>query len=90
LELAAHLGPIDWLGDQRYAMTSVIVFSLGQCFGTLPRELFEAAETDGTDGTDWTGLPIAVTFTTAPIMVVFFFLQRYFVQGAYGTSGLVQ
>lgn len=81
------MGPIDWLGYQRHAMTSVIVFSLGQCFGTLPRELFEAAETDGTD---WTGLPAAVTFTTAPIMVVLFSLQRYFVQGAYGTSGLVQ
>ena len=44
----------------------------------------------GTDGTDWTGLCAAVTFTTVPIIVLFLFLQRYFVSGAYGVEGAVR
>ncbi|MFC4947765.1 carbohydrate ABC transporter permease [Pseudonocardia sp. GCM10023141] len=44
----------------------------------------------GSDGTDWTGLCAAVTFTTVPIIVLFLFLQRYFVSGVYGTQGSVR
>ncbi|MBW4093999.1 MAG: carbohydrate ABC transporter permease [Acidobacteria bacterium] len=44
----------------------------------------------GTEGTDWTGLCAAVTFTTLPIIVLFLFLQKYFVTGAYGTQGSVR
>ncbi|MFT8396175.1 carbohydrate ABC transporter permease [Propionibacterium sp.] len=44
----------------------------------------------GAEGTDWTGLSAAVTFTTVPIMILFFCLQRYFVQGAFSTQGAVQ
>lgn len=44
----------------------------------------------GTDGTDWTGLCAAVTFTTFPIIVLFLFLQKYFLNGAYGVEGAVR
>lgn len=44
----------------------------------------------GAEGTDWTGLSAAVTFTTMPIMILFFCLQKYFVQGAFSTQGAVQ
>ena len=44
----------------------------------------------GTEGTDWTGLSAAITFTTVPIIVLFVFLQKYFVSGAYGTEGAVR
>lgn len=143
-----HLYDTYWIQILPWGASVFGIFLLRQYFGTLPRELFEAAEMDGagpltmvfriagplalpslilvglnafmgswsafiwpylmtqspqlrpievglqafygTDGTDWTGLAAAVTFTSVPIMVVFFFLQRYFVQGAYGTSGVVQ
>jgi multiple sugar transport system permease protein len=42
------------------------------------------------DGTDWTGLCAAVTFTTLPVILLFLFLQRYFVAGVYGTQGSVR
>lgn len=44
----------------------------------------------GSDGTDWTGLCAAVSFTTLPIIVLFLFLQRHFVNGVYGTQGSVR
>ncbi len=44
----------------------------------------------GTEGTDWTGLCAAVSFTTLPIIVLFLFLQKYFVTGVYGTQGSVR
>ncbi|WP_285727571.1 carbohydrate ABC transporter permease [Psychromicrobium xiongbiense] len=44
----------------------------------------------GADGTDWTSLCAAVSFTTLPVIVVFLFLQKYFVNGAYGTQGSVR
>ena len=44
----------------------------------------------GTEGTDWTGLCAAVSFTTLPIIALFLFLQKYFVTGVYGTQGSVR
>lgn len=44
----------------------------------------------GVEGTDWTGLSAAVTFTTIPLVVLFLFLQRFFVAGAFGTQGAVR
>lgn len=44
----------------------------------------------GSDGTDWTGLCAAVSFTSLPIIILFLFLQKYFVTGAYGTQGSVR
>lgn len=42
------------------------------------------------EGTDRTGLSAAVTFTTMPIMILFFCLQKYVDQGAPSTQGAVQ
>jgi len=44
----------------------------------------------GAEGTDWTGLCAAITFTTLPVIVLFLFLQKYFVHGAYGVEGSVR
>lgn len=44
----------------------------------------------GTEGTDWTGLSAAVTFTTVPLVILFLFLQRYFISDAFGSSGAVR
>ncbi len=44
----------------------------------------------GANGTDWTGLSAAIVFTTLPIVVLFLFLQRYFVAGSYGMEGAVR
>jgi multiple sugar transport system permease protein len=44
----------------------------------------------GVNGTDWTTLSAAVVFTTIPIVVLFLFLQKYFVTGLYSTSGAVR
>lgn len=41
----------------------------------------------GAEGTDWTGLSAAVTFTTIPVLVLFLALQRHFLTGAYSTAG---
>jgi multiple sugar transport system permease protein len=41
-------------------------------------------------GTDWTGLSAAVTFTTIPVLVLFLALQRYFITGAYSAAGGVR
>lgn len=41
----------------------------------------------GAQGTDWTGLSAAVTFTTIPVLVLFLALQRHFLTGAYSTAG---
>jgi multiple sugar transport system permease protein len=41
----------------------------------------------GAEGTDWTGLSAAVTFTTLPVLALFLALQRHFVTGAYSAAG---
>jgi multiple sugar transport system permease protein len=41
----------------------------------------------GAEGTDWTGLSAAVTFTTIPVLAIFLALQRHFVTGAYSAAG---
>lgn len=53
-----NIGPIDWLGDQRWAMPSIILLSVWKNFGynmlvflaglsSIPEELYEAAALDG-------------------------------------------
>ncbi|WP_051172318.1 carbohydrate ABC transporter permease [Microbacterium indicum] len=37
----------------------------------------------GAEGTDWTGLSAAVVFTTIPLVVLFLFLQRFFISDAF-------
>jgi len=57
------LGPIDWLGDPRWAMPAIIGLAVWKNFGysmliliaglqSIPQELYEAAELDGAG--DWT------------------------------------
>jgi multiple sugar transport system permease protein len=52
------LGPIDWLGDPRWAMPAIILFAVWKSFGynmiillaglqSIPAELYEAARIDG-------------------------------------------
>ena len=42
------------------------------------------------NGTDWTMLCAAITFTTLPIIIVFLFLNRYFIAGISGVEGAVR
>ncbi len=55
---AIGVGPIDWLGDPRFAMPAIILFAVWKNFGynmvillaglqNIPRDLFEAARIDG-------------------------------------------
>jgi multiple sugar transport system permease protein len=41
----------------------------------------------GTDGTDYSALAAAATFTTLPVMVFFLVLQRQFIRGALSAAG---
>ncbi|NHZ83296.1 ABC transporter permease subunit [Massilia sp. CCM 8695] len=54
----AGLAPVDWLGDPRFAMPSIILFAVWKNFGynmiiflaglqSIPGDLYEAAELDG-------------------------------------------
>jgi multiple sugar transport system permease protein len=54
----AGLGPVDWLGDPRWAMPAIILMAVWKNFGynmlifiaglqSIPAELYEAAEIDG-------------------------------------------
>jgi raffinose/stachyose/melibiose transport system permease protein len=38
----------------------------------------------GTDSTDWSGLAAGATMSLIPVLIVFVFLQRYFVEGIAG------
>jgi multiple sugar transport system permease protein len=55
---ALGVGPIDWLGDPRFAMPAIILFAVWKNFGynmiillaglqNIPRDLYEAARIDG-------------------------------------------
>ncbi|MGI8840155.1 MAG: carbohydrate ABC transporter permease [Caulobacteraceae bacterium] len=55
---AAGVGPIDWLGDPRWAIPAIILFAVWKNFGynmiifvaglqTIPEDLYEAARIDG-------------------------------------------
>ena len=58
---AVGIGPIDWLGNPRWAMPAIILVSVWKNFGynmlvflaglqTIPEELYEAADLDGAGG----------------------------------------
>ena len=38
----------------------------------------------GTNETDWSGMAAAATISLLPVIVLFFFVQRYFVEGVAG------
>ena len=53
-----HIGPIDWLGDPKWAMPAIILLAVWKNFGytmiilvaalqAIPEELYEAARIDG-------------------------------------------
>jgi multiple sugar transport system permease protein len=42
------------------------------------------------NGNDWTGMTAAVVFTTIPVILLFLFLQKYFMQGVSATDGAVR
>ena len=57
----AGIGPVNWLGDPRWAMPAIIVMAVWKNFGynmlifiaglqSIPSELYEAAELDGAGG----------------------------------------
>lgn len=58
---ALHIGPIDWLGDPRWAMPAIILMAVWKNFGynmliciaglqSIPEDLYEAAALDGATG----------------------------------------
>ena len=58
---AVGIAPVDWLGDPRWALPSIIVFAAWKNFGynmvillavlqAIPRELYESARVDGARG----------------------------------------
>lgn len=60
---ALGIGPVDWLGDARWALPAIVLMSIWKSFGynmvifvaglqTIPEELYEAASLDGAKG--WT------------------------------------
>ena len=69
---AIGIDPIDWLGDPRWAMPSIIVFAVWKNFGynmiiflaglqTIPEEVYEAARIDGASAWEqlrWITLPM--------------------------------
>jgi len=44
----------------------------------------------GTEGTDYSALAAAATFTTLPVLVFFLVLQRQFIRGALSAAGGVR
>ena len=91
LELA-HLGPVDWLGDTRWAMPAIILLAIWKNFGytmiifvaglqTIPGELYEAARIDGASG--WqqfrnvTVPMLAPTFLFVGVLTAISFLQLF-------------
>jgi multiple sugar transport system permease protein len=73
------IGPIDWLGDPRWAMPSLILVAVWKSFGygmliflaalqTIPRELYEAATLDGAK--PWTRFIHITLPTLGPTLVL--------------------
>ncbi len=87
-----HLGPIDWLGDTRWAMPAIILLAIWKNFGytmiifvaglqTIPDDLYEAARIDGANG--WqqfrnvTVPMLAPTFLFVGVLTAISFLQLF-------------
>lgn len=76
-----HVGiaPVDWLGDPRWAMPTIIGFAVWKNFGynmvillaglqAIPRELYEAARIDGASG--WRQLLHITLPSLGPVLLV--------------------
>lgn len=76
---ALGVNPIDWLGDPRWAMPTIIAFAVWKNFGynmiillaglqAVPEELYEAARIDG--ATPWRQFLHITLPTLAPVLLV--------------------
>jgi multiple sugar transport system permease protein len=76
---AVGIGPIDWLGDPRWAMPAIILFAVWKSFGynmivllaglqAIPDELYEAARIDGASA--WRQLRDVTVPMLAPVLVM--------------------
>jgi multiple sugar transport system permease protein len=75
----AGIGPVDWLGDPRWAMPAIVIFAVWKNFGynmiillaglqTIPEELYEAATIDGAGR--WGQFRHVTLPALAPVMLV--------------------
>lgn len=82
------LGPIDWLGDRRWAMSAIILFAVWKNFGynmiiflaglqSIPVDLYEAARMDGATG--WQ----QVRYITLPALAPVFLLVTVLTTAGY-------
>jgi len=73
------LGPVDWLGDPRWAMPAIILMSVWKNFGynmviflaglqSIPAELYEAASIDG--ASRWQQFRVVTLPSLAPMMLM--------------------
>ncbi len=89
---AIGIDPIDWLGDPRWAMPSIIVFAVWKNFGynmiiflaglqTIPEEVYEAARLDGASAWGelrWITLPmLAPTMLLVGIITMAGYFQLF-------------
>ena len=89
---ALGIDPIDWLGDPRWAMPSIIVFAVWKNFGynmiiflaglqTIPEEVYEAARIDGASAWEelrWITLPmLAPTMLLVGIITLAGYFQLF-------------
>jgi multiple sugar transport system permease protein len=76
---AIGIGPVDWLGDPRWAMPAIIIFAVWKNFGynmiillaglqAIPVELYEAARIDG--ASRWRQFRFVTLPMLAPVMLM--------------------
>ena len=89
---AVGIGPIDWLGDPRFAMPAIILMAVWKNFGfnmvifvaglqSIPERLYEAARVDGAGATSqfrWVTLPmLAPTFLFVLVITMIGYFQLF-------------
>jgi len=86
------VGPVDWLGDPRFAMPAIILMAVWKNFGfnmvifvaglqSIPERLYEAARVDGADAAAqfrWVTLPmLAPTFVFVLVITMIGYFQLF-------------
>ena len=89
---AVGIGPVDWLGDPRFAMPAIILMAVWKNFGfnmiifvaglqSIPERLYEAARVDGASATSqfrWVTLPmLAPTFLFVLVITMIGYFQLF-------------
>jgi multiple sugar transport system permease protein len=89
---AVGIGPVDWLGDPRFAMPAIILMAVWKNFGfnmvifvaglqSIPERLYEAARVDGAGATSqfrWITLPmLAPTFLFVLVITMIGYFQLF-------------